>query len=317
MKKNTVKMTYVFYLIALFLFIINNVTAQNFNCGSGLENHPHTPMTTNGTTGINFESQYYLWTAPIDYPILPKKLRLNFWAVTKEDGTGGFQSLDYSLAIKSVESLNKTYSPFNICFELNGIGTLKDDISVYGKSPWKAKERGILKGAYVDNAINVYVKDSIEGWIDGVASPGQNSTIIRGLAMTNPSYSVVLAHEIVHSLGVMHTIGYMNNIENFPNGMGIRPFCERVTRDPNHPYYNADTAGDRVRDTAADPGLRADTTHPYYNTDANCTYIGNQINCDGTPYQVDSALVNNIMSYGGQHCKISLLMVKPKECTIY
>lgn len=278
---------------------INTISAQSYNCGVGLEQH--TPITTNGTTGINFE-RAYKWTAPIDYPMLPKKLRLNFWAVTKDDGTGGFQLLDYSLATKSMESLNKTYAPFNICFELNGIGTLKDSISVHGKSYWYLKERGILKGAYNDNAINVYVTDSIRGWVDGETNYGSNSVVLRGIVMTNPSYRVVLAHEIAHSLGVMHTIGNRNNIENFPNGMGIQPFCERVTRDPNDPYYNADTAGDRVRDTAADPGLIENPTHPYHNT-TNCVYIGSQINCDGTPYQVDSALVNNIMSYGGLLCK--------------
>lgn len=284
----------------MFLFTINNVTAQSYNCGAGSE--PHTPITTNGATGINFEDQNYLWTAPIDYPMLPKKLRLNFWAVTKDDGTGGFQLLDYSLATKSMESLNKTFAPFNICFELNGIGTLKDNISVHGRFHKYVKNRGILKGAYVDDAINVYVTDSIQGWIDGETSPGQNSIILRGIVMTNPNYRVILAHEIAHSFGVMHTIGYMNEIPYYPNGTGIQGFCERVTRDPNDPYYNADTAGDRIRDTAADPGLIENPAHPYHNT-TNCVYIGSQINCDGTPYQVDSALVNNIMSYGGLLCK--------------
>ncbi len=140
MNKITFKKNYLSLLIALFLFTINNVTAQSYNCGAGSETH--TPITTNGITGINFENQDYVWTAPIDYPMLPKRLRLNFWAVTKDDGTGGFQLLDYSLATKSMESLNKTFAPFNICFELNGIGILRDDISVYGKSSWKAKERG-------------------------------------------------------------------------------------------------------------------------------------------------------------------------------
>lgn len=88
--------------------------------------------------------------------------------------------------------------------------------------------------------------------------------------------------------------------------MGSLSNCEHVTRDPNDPNYNADSAGDYVRDTAADPGLRGSSTHPYYNTDANCNYFGSEINCDGTPYQVDSALISNIMSYGGSQCKIGL-----------
>lgn len=62
---NYIKKNYLLYLIALFLLAINTISAQSYNCGVGLEQH--TPITTNGTTGINFE-RAYKWTAPIDYP---------------------------------------------------------------------------------------------------------------------------------------------------------------------------------------------------------------------------------------------------------
>src|SRR5690606_17284042 len=85
--------------------------------------------------------------------------------------------------------------------------------------------------------------------------------------------------------------------------------CEHVTRDPNDPNYNADTAGDKVYDTAADPGLFAnpDPNGDYancYNFDAStCSYIGSQVDCQGTPYAIDSTVANNIMSYGSDACK--------------
>src|SRR5690606_13185381 len=113
----------------------------------------------------------------------------------------------------------------------------------------------------------------------------------------------LLAHEVAHTFGIMHTIGPWNDVVDSPNGMGFLPSCEHVTRDPNNPDYNADTAGDWVRDTAADPGLVRDSTKINYNMDANCNYIGSQVNCDGTFYQVDNALISNLMSYGGTHCK--------------
>lgn len=44
--------------------------------------------------------------------------------------------------------------------------------------------------------------------------------------------------------------------------MGSQPSCEHVIRDPNDPNYNAEVAGDYVRDTAADPGFVRNSSKP-------------------------------------------------------
>src|SRR5690606_34094819 len=63
--------------------------------------------------------------------------------------------------------------------------------------------------------------------------------------------------------------------------------------------------GDKVHDTAADPGLFPSAIGYFghcYNQDVNCNYIGSQIDCIGTPYMIDASVLKNIMSYGKAEC---------------
>lgn len=301
------------YLIALFLLAINTLSAQGCLVYDDLTFNERQTLGVNeqqfqAYKGNKVNSLSPFFVTPLGYQLTPKKFRIQFWNVQDNNGQNGIW-VPYNEIVNHVKILNSYYKDYNICFVLTGIGVLRDSTVLNGAAPWDLKEAGKQKNAYVDDAINVYMAPSIYGnGIVGVGAFGMASYYDNAIAIKQPAMYLdyLLAHEVAHALGIMHTIGNTNNIENHPNGMGGQPFCERVTRDPNDPYYNADSAGDWVRDTAADPGLITDPTETYYNTDANCNYFGNQINCDGTYYQVDSALISNIMAYSGDHCRTGL-----------
>jgi len=164
-----------------------------------------------------------------------------------------------------------------------------------------------MKNAYERNSINIYVLPKIEGnQVSGYANYNTNAVGVYEEVFLRPDINNVIAHEIGHIFGLIHTHGRFNRpILPSCYGPNFLTDCEHVTRDPNDPDYNALTNGDEVHDTAADPGLFSSTTGDYahcYNADANCNYLGNQVDCIGTPYVIDSSVLNNIMSYGKKSC---------------
>lgn len=237
---------------------------------------------------------------PSNYPMTSKKFRINFWAVRNDEGTEG-ASISHELAIESVKKLNEIYSPYQICFVLNGNGVLKSTSHMNGKNHSTLKNEGILKGAYADDAINVYVANTItsDPVISGITNYRSNSVALQEGAFKWAES--LLAHEVGHALCLTHTFGNTNK----PSGefSGNNPDCEHVTRDPNDPNYNALTHGDYVFDTAADPYLIDNPEKPNRNMDREtCSYIGNQVDCVGTPYVLDSSVLSNVMAYGWIKC---------------
>lgn len=306
MKKTTLKKIRLFYLIALFFFAINTISAQNCVVYDDLTLSQRTALGISNQPSVfnNINSLGTYFSTPVGYPLTPKKFRIQIWNVRSSDGSTGVW-VPYHEAVEYIKTLNSYYKDYNICFVLTGVGVLHDDNVLNGAWHYNFRNSGMVNNAYLENAINVYMAPSVTPipGVGGVTNYYEDAIAIRQPSMYDKA---LLAHEVAHALGIMHTIGSVNDIPNSPNGMGSSLNCEHVTRDPNDPNYNADNAGDYVRDTAADPGLRANSAHPYYNIDANCNYFGTEVNCDGTSYQVDSALISNIMSYGGSQCKIGL-----------
>lgn len=264
MKKTTLKKNRLFYLIALFLIGINTISAQ------GCIVYDDLTLNERQTLGINEQAfQAYktnnqinslgiYFSAPVDYQLTPKKFRIQIWNVQSTDGSTGIW-VPYHEAVEYIKTLNSYYKEYNICFVLVGIGTLRDSAVLNGADHVDFAVSGAQNNAIRDNAINVYMAPSVTSnpEVGGITSYYNNVIAIRQPSMYDKA---LLAHEVAHTLGIMHTIGPRNEIYNSPNGMGGMPTCEHVTRDPNNPEYNADTAGDRVRDTAADPGLRGNPT---------------------------------------------------------
>lgn len=341
MNKITCKKNYFFYLIALFLFAINLVTAQTNTC----MDYDNLTLNERAAFGISEqEFQIYLnskripksgittFNIPQNYTITPKKFRIKFWSVQTESASLMVRRvndtdtliygkdvdatwLNYDLARRHTKFLNDYYKDQQICFELKEIGVFKTDSIYFSRGISKTidystitvsfsafQQHAIDKNAYDPNAINIYIRTDMVG---GAGGAGGNILFLGESYLYNSPYNI-LAHEIGHNFGLEHT-----HLGNRPSdGTCYMPQyhsgnCERVTRDPNDPNYNALTHGDKVHDTAADPGLFSSQTGSFahcYNLDGNCNYIGNQVDCTGTPYQLDNSVLRNIMSYGSVTC---------------
>lgn len=234
----------------------------------------------------------------------PKRLRVHFWAVRSDDGTEG-SWVTHEQAIEYIRELNQSFEQLNICFELVGNGVLMSSDNRFNQSYSTLRSAGISHGAYDPDAINVYFCESlyIEGG-SGVTSLGGNTIALNNEHMW---YSdVLLSHEVGHTLYLIHTHGGYNSVSGSDDGsqcsVGAFSNCEHVTRDVNDPNYNADIAGDKVEDTAADPFLYPVESSPCYNVTSDCVYFGNEVDCQGTPYEPDESVLHNIMSYGPNSC---------------
>lgn len=228
-------------------------------------------------------------SAYFDMECEPIVLNIYFWGIKHPDGVDYFPDQAHDV-LTAVANLNILYNQFNIYFKYRGFEkiqspalpndpdghfVLESIIQFYGLTSW-AEANGYKKA----DAFNVYVF----GWgAFGGISPGYNVTT-SGVSAAGLTLST-MTHEIGHNLNLIHT--------RSSSGIG----GERVTRDINDPDYNADTHGDQVIDTAANPGYRApDGTYPFIN--ANCEYVndGNQVDYDGDKYEPTHQDVINVLS---------------------
>lgn len=301
---------YLFSLkVLLFVLSFSNVTAQNTRC-IVFDELTHSERTALGISdqkflaSKNFTPQFNS-IVPNNYPLTPKKFNINLWSVVPDNATEGV--ISYAMALKYIERLNRIYQPYQICFVLNGNGILKSTSHMNDKDHIDLRKEGRLKNAYVDNSINVYFVKSILGGAEGITGLFENSILVKEHTMLTSSTSdVLLAHEVGHALSLYHTHGYHNEP---PNGnVGSVSPCEHVTRNTNDPNYNALLQGDKVHDTAADPGLEGRSSLSSYNIDSNCNYFGNLKDCQGNTYVLNSSVVNNIMSYAPKACRTLLTL---------
>lgn len=258
-----------------------NAQQDNLDCAT-LEPTAPDPQ---GVYSYSTDSQYF------DTECEPIILNIYFWGIMHPDGVDYYpeQAND---ALTGIANLNILFNQFNIFFKYkgfkkvlspalpddpNGHFVLESTTDFYDLISW-ADTNGYKRA----DSFNVYVY----GWAKGFGgiSPGYNVTTCGVSASGLPDR--LLTHEISHNLNLMHT----------RSSRGING--ERVTRNPNDPNYNADTHGDRVVDTAANPGYRdANGDYPYINLN-DCTYDndGTQVDYDLDPYVPTHQDVINIMS---------------------
>ncbi len=267
------KPTKLFFRLLFCTFMLNvffmNAQQDNYKCA--FDDDSYIPLVSCNQTGS------------ADPTILdqfdPIVVNVKFWGINRPNGGGNdFPNREHE-SLTAIAKLNIYFNEYKIFFKYGGYEEFDSPIHY-----WDQDGDGIpdpdLNGFYIleqtyphisaleewasqngkkdANAVNVYLYGYgvFGGWggYPDKFTVGKNSG-----AMTTPG----MLHEMGHDLTLYHT----------------RSGSEHVTRKeflPDgsiNPSFNARTAGDRVEDTAAEPGYlrRSDGTYPYI--DANCNYI--------------------------------------------
>lgn len=226
---------------------------------------------------------YSFSTDPTYLATFPQRnMNIAIWGIEKTDGT---QSISQAEVFDIIEALNIEFNSFNICFNL------VDFSYVISDQHYVSNGGSILQllnnppyNQYNGNAIRVLIPYNYP-WRG--AAYGHDRFVVRA---NQEAIIGIFLHELGHNLSLIHT-------HEFSNGSS----CERVTRDPNDPNYNATTAGDRVVDTQASPQFYG--MNGQHLAQDCTTYTGNLTDCDGTPYNITPTETQNYMAYTHQHCR--------------
>lgn len=217
----------------------------------------------------------------------PATFTIFFWGINNDDASNT-PTINEATVQEAITRINNDFNPFNIFFRLKGfdnqsfnssehhIGANLEEIGTYAKQ----------NGFFTPNTFNVYIP---ENHGPGGGEARFNSTICAVERDNFQDYT--LTHELAHDFFILHTREFFST-----------PECERVTRDPNDPNYNAPTAGDRIADTAASPRYNFATIDQELD-EVNCLYIGDLTDCEGTPYEIFQEDILNFMSAFAFSCR--------------
>ena len=263
------------------------LTLTSYLSAQQIDDHCGTPDDTLGDPigaySASIDPAYLASFEPVVYNVF-------VWGVNKPDGTNHFPDRAND-ALAAVAQLNILYNQFNIFFKYRGFEefdspVIQGDsnghyvlqtIGEYGQLRNWAASNGYFK----TDAFNIYAY----GWSLGYGGIGNPRGLDVGVASASLT-RVTLVHEIAHNFVLWHTRS--NNSES----------GEHTTRDPLDPdRFNADVAGDKVVDTAANSGFYGGVCECYpYLDQVNCAYTGTEADYYGDPYQIFHEDIINAMS---------------------
>jgi len=233
-----------------------------------------------------------------------KPVVFNFfiWEIRDDNGNGaGDDVITDEIALTAIAQLNIRFNDYHIFFKYQGWDQINDSALYAIQDKGDLYDAVTINNEWINpNSFNLYIKHNMEG--GGMTSGILNNKFVLNkgsfTGSLNGTYTT-LYHEVGHCFGLHHTF---NNFVPTYNGP-----CERVTRDPENQYYNADEAGDYVIDTSAMPifgyNWETDPASPIDDIDeVNCEYIGNGKDCEGDFYDIQTEDVQNIMAYNSQEC---------------
>ncbi len=184
-------------------------------------------------------------------------------------------------------------NPVGLNFELFGdINIIRNTLLAEGEdTPGNLFHPLLADYSYTSNALNIYVQGYLPGAASQPTSPSPNNTVSLSYYNFAHPYSneAVPAHEVAHTMGVLHTHGapqtFSWNVLTDSTYVdhpyeGTHP-RELVIRDTvlglNFPYPNCDFAGDMVCDTDPDCYIDALCANRWPDSLTNNNPIGNRL----------------------------------------
>ncbi len=208
-------------------------------------------------------------------PGSPYHLPLTIHIVRQSNGAGGFTLNQLDIAM---QDLNRMWQPVGVQFFIyGGIDFINDDN--YFNVPDNEASRNALRQINpVANTINIYFTNlaNLCGQSSFTSSSAQGVLIDNSCAgsATNPS---TLAHEIGHYFDLFHT---------HETAFGVE--CPSES--------NCSSAGDKICDTPADPGLSG-------NVNSSCVFTGSTTPPQGCNNVLYNPPTKNLMSYSAKTCR--------------
>ncbi|CAM3418488.1 hypothetical protein FLLO111716_09085 [Flavobacterium longum] len=205
------------------------------------------------------------------------------WIPSPSDPNCCFNTNEPSI-MQAVAFLNISYNPYNIYFKFLGWDEIHSDNYTALGTEYQALDNEYGR----PDAIDVYVVDHFTNF--GSFPPGayvpsnpaySTSIFFQHYGFSDAHYTnTTMLHEVGHVLNLKHVFENYNNAN-----------AERVTRDTNNPVYNADTHGDLVEDTPAQP------KNPYATGNVDCAepFDMTATNYYNEPYE--DIIAGNFMSY--------------------
>jgi hypothetical protein len=207
--------------------------------------------------------------------------------IRRSDGTGGLSLSEWYAAL---QNLNTLFEPGNLHFEECGPPNIIHSDDYFD---FHGNQQSALHSTYgLADVMNVYIPGGDLLTSSGAGAcgyaflpwgGGPNLMLVASSCMNSGN---TFAHEVGHYLGLYHT-------------HGIAPSCGPLT-DELVNGSNCATAGDRVCDTPADPGLRTGSNCENFWVNNDCVYIGTATDANGQQFMPNTG---NIMSYSRHQCR--------------
>ncbi|MBX2827520.1 MAG: hypothetical protein KTR22_05125 [Flavobacteriaceae bacterium] len=235
------------------------------------------------------QTPYYTQSVSQEYldSFEPVVFNIFFWGINEDDGANP-PTFTEEHVLMNIAKLNMEYNQYNIFFKLKGWdNTSYTSTARYTNSSVLAIWFTALSNGWYDpQAFNFYVPYSFDMGSGQALTYGSTVAGTHHWSFQDPARTTIL-HEIAHNFDIYHTR------YQFAHASG----CERVTRDPADPNYNANTNGDCGITTAAVPEMQVGDVDL-----DECRYIGEGQDCGGNDYEIFEPDVRNIMGSRSAGC---------------